>query len=348
MLAFPTVYKKTATSGTYTTRQDRHELATKSHSSQTHRLTDVFYQAQIQQWVDIEVHQMGAGAYQGACTILNSGRMHLVHEKQNQLIHKTGILPNNRCTISFALGQEPLKRFSHFVKPSPFTFLLPANTELDILVPAHVDTLYLCLEQDRLIDGARTLNPRFWESTPRGLQAYNTPDIARLTSGMLRLLSLDDKTMLSPQAETVLLDSVLLALNQSIEVVNGDIPEYKSRLRSLQRVNRAKEFIDASLQAGRLPSIVDICTQSGTSVRSLQYAFREIMQLTPVAYLRILRLNKVRGELRVPITADTTVTRIATNWGFLHLGEFARDYLHLFGELPSKTLARARSHHTVG
>ena len=198
------------------------------------------------------------------------------------------------------------------------------------------------------MDGARALNPRFWERTPQGLQAYNTPDTVRLTSGMLSLLSLDAKSRLSAQAETVLLDSVLLALNQSVEVLSGDTPECKPRLRALQRVNRAREFIDASLQAGRLPSIVDICTQTGTSARSLQYSFREVMQLTPMAYLRILRLNKVRGELRTAMTADTTVTHIATSWGFIHLGEFARDYLRLFGEPPSETLVRAHSHHSVG
>ena len=320
-------------------------------SRQTHALADASTQGQVQHWIDLDVYQMGAGSFQGACSTLSSGRMHLVHEQQNRLIHKVGIMPANTCTVSFALGQDPLKRFSHFLDPAPLTFLLPENTEFDILVPARVDTLYLCLEQDRLMDGARTLNPCFWERTPQGLQAYNTPDTGQLAAGLLNRLhppGLDPDQpppSLTEQAEALLYDTVLLALNKATEVHGIDMPEYQPHQRARQRVNTAREFIDASLQAGLLPSMVDICAQTGTSARTLQYAFREIMQMTPAAYLRILRLNKVRTALQNAATAATTVTQVATQWGFLHLGEFARDYLRLFGERPSKVLARALARH---
>ena len=33
-----------------------------------------------------------------------------------------------------------------------------------------------------------------------------------------------------------------------------------------------------------------------------------------------------------------TIQDIASHWGFWHLGQFAQDYRHLFGELPSDTL----------
>lgn len=318
-----------------------------------HKLTDASTQGQIQQWVDIDVHQMGAGTYQGTCTTLSSEHFHVVHEQQNRLIHKVGIMPKNYCTVSFALGQDPIKRFSHFKNPDPLTFLLPENTEFDILVPDEVDTLYLCLEQDRLLTGGRILNPRFWEGAPRGLNAYNTPDTGKLALGLLSLLTPSNhdanrsSAVLSVQTETLLLDSILLAINKSTEVLGCDSPEYQARQRARQRVNHARDYIDASLQTGLLPSIVDICAQTGTSARTLQYAFREVMQMTPVAYLRILRLNKVRSTLQTSITADTTVTQVGTHWGFLHLGEFARDYQRLFGERPSETLALAHTRNLV-
>jgi AraC family ethanolamine operon transcriptional activator len=312
----------------------------------THILDDACTQGHLQHWVDVDVHQLGAGIYQGTCTTLSSERMHLVHEQQNRLIHKTGMLPKNTCTISFALGHDPLKRFAHFLEPSPLTFLLPESTELDILVPAHVDTLYLCLEQDRLLAGARTLNPRFWERPPQGLHGFNTPETARLAADLLSLLSLDAHRAhppLSAQTETLLLDSVLLALNQATEVLGSDTVHSSARQRAIQRVNRAREFIDASLDAGQVPSMIDLCAHTYASARTLQYAFREVMQMPPVTYLRILRLNKVRATLQNAATPETTVTQTATRWGFLHLGEFARDYQRLFGERPSETLARHAS-----
>ena len=323
-------------------------MATKSYSPRIHVLTDASTQGRVQHWFDIDVHQLSAGTYEGGCTTLSSERMHLVHERQNQLIHKTGIMPSNACTISFTLGQDSAMRFSHFQAPEPLTFLLPANTEIDIQVPGQLDTLYLCLEQDRLMDGARIINPRFWETVPQGLHAYNTPNTGKLVASLLSLLNppnLDGThpgTALSAQTEILLLDSILLSLNSATEVLSGDTPEYQARIRARQRVKLAREFIDASFQAGWMPSMVEICAQSGMSARTLQYAFREVMQLSPVAYLRILRLNKVRGELQTAVRADMTVTHVATHWGFRHLGEFARDYHRLFGEYPSDTLARAR------
>ena len=313
-------------------------------------LSDACLQGAAQQWVPLEIHQISSGTYQGTCTALSTGGMHVVYEDQNRLVHKTGFMPKNSCTVSMFLSRDPAMRFSHFHHPERSqVFLLPGGTDLDIQVPGGIDTVYVCLDQDRLMSGTRILNEPFWEETPRELQAFDTPDANRLAYDMTGLLNpslhTDNAPLphLSSQAETLLLDSILLSLNKATGVLAGDTPEYLARRRANQRVKVAREFIEASLDAGRVPSILDICAQAGASARALQYAFREVMQLTPVAYLRILRLNKVRYALRAATTADATVTRIATDWGFFHLGEFARDYLHLFGEYPSETLSRTLS-----
>jgi AraC family ethanolamine operon transcriptional activator len=40
-----------------------------------------------------------------------------------------------------------------------------------------------------------------------------------------------------------------------------------------------------------------------------------------------------------------TVTRVALDWGFEHLSQFARDYRGVYGETPSATLRRTRPGH---
>jgi AraC-like DNA-binding protein len=84
--------------------------------------------------------------------------------------------------------------------------------------------------------------------------------------------------------------------------------------------------------------VTDLCRAARVSERTLEYAFREIMGLTPVNYLIRLRLHRVRRELLAATRRSTTVTAEALKAGFWHFGEFSRAYKECFGELPSDTL----------
>ena len=86
--------------------------------------------------------------------------------------------------------------------------------------------------------------------------------------------------------------------------------------------------------------VSDLCRVACVSERTLEYAFKEVTGLTPVAYLIRLRLHRVRQALLAGTQGSTTVTAEALNWGFWHFGEFTRAYRACFGELPSDTLRR--------
>ena len=89
--------------------------------------------------------------------------------------------------------------------------------------------------------------------------------------------------------------------------------------------------------------VTDLCRAAAVSERALEYAFREVMGLTPVAYLIRLRLHRVRQALLAGTHGSTTVSAVALDWGFWHFGEFSRAYKGCFGELPSDTLRRRPS-----
>jgi transcriptional regulator GlxA family with amidase domain len=89
--------------------------------------------------------------------------------------------------------------------------------------------------------------------------------------------------------------------------------------------------------------VTDLCRAAAVSERALQYAFKEVMGLTPVAYLIRLRLHRVRQALLAATHGSTTVSALALDWGFWHFGEFSRAYKDCFGELPSDTLRRKPS-----
>lgn len=88
-------------------------------------------------------------------------------------------------------------------------------------------------------------------------------------------------------------------------------------------------------------TVSGIAAELGVSVRALQAAFRQWRATTPSAFLRGVRLERVRRELERP-EADTSVTAAALRWGFVHLGRFSAYYRAAFHEAPGATLRRRR------
>lgn len=111
-------------------------------------------------------------------------------------------------------------------------------------------------------------------------------------------------------------------------------PVASPRVRS-QALKRALELIEATAHEGI--TIDRLCQYCNVSDRTLEYAFREHFCKTPAAYIKARRLYNVRQQLRNMHGADTSISDIANNWGFWHMGQFAADYRRFFGELPSQT-----------
>lgn len=99
-------------------------------------------------------------------------------------------------------------------------------------------------------------------------------------------------------------------------------------------VRRAREYMQAHL-ADPL-TLTDIAAAAGTSPRNLQLGFSQLLEMTPLAYLRLLRLNYAR-YLLLESPPQTTIASIAGAAGFAHLGRFSAQYTARFGEGPSQT-----------
>lgn len=89
-----------------------------------------------------------------------------------------------------------------------------------------------------------------------------------------------------------------------------------------------------------VPTIGDLARIAGVSVRSLQESFKTHVGLTPTEYLREVRLRHVNRDLILADMESSSVSEIASRWGFTHLGRFSRMYADRFGELPSLTIRR--------
>jgi AraC-like DNA-binding protein len=115
----------------------------------------------------------------------------------------------------------------------------------------------------------------------------------------------------------------------------SDTLRLRERPLAPRHVNAAEDYIEAN--AAEPLTLAAIAAAVGVSVRSLTSAFREFRDTSPGQYLREVRLNAVRDELR-KASPGTTVADVAMRWGFTHLGRFSVDYRRRFGEYPSATL----------
>ena len=87
--------------------------------------------------------------------------------------------------------------------------------------------------------------------------------------------------------------------------------------------------------------LAEVCAEVGVSPRSLQDNFLRYVGMTPISFLRTVRLDRVHVALQLADPRVTTVADIAYQWGFRHMGRFAAVYRQQFDEYPGATLREA-------
>ena len=103
-------------------------------------------------------------------------------------------------------------------------------------------------------------------------------------------------------------------------------------------LNRAVEYICENLKN---PITRDqLADVSGRTIRTLSRAFEKEYGIGPMAFIKQRRLNSAYLDLLSAPPGTTSITQVALNYGFSHVGKFAIEYRKAFGESPSITLLR--------
>ena len=100
------------------------------------------------------------------------------------------------------------------------------------------------------------------------------------------------------------------------------------------KLRRARAFIYANLSEPI--RLADIAASAGMNVRTLQKGFQRAFAKSPMQILHEARLDAAHYDLTVACDSPS-VTDVAYQNGFSHLGRFSRDYKRRFGRLPSQT-----------
>lgn len=109
---------------------------------------------------------------------------------------------------------------------------------------------------------------------------------------------------------------------------------------SLRQVERLERWLAAHL--GESISLDRLCAVSGLGTRTLQKLLLARYGQSPLEWVNARRLAAARAQL-LQAPANIAISTVALDAGFTHLGRFSGAYRQAHGELPSATLAAARS-----
>ncbi len=104
-------------------------------------------------------------------------------------------------------------------------------------------------------------------------------------------------------------------------------------------MKRFRTALEANIEE---PAYVpEICQAIGVPERTLRKHCQEHLGMSPKKYLLLRRMNLAHRALCSADPSTTTVTEVATRFGFWELGRFAVEYRAWCGESPSASLSRA-------
>jgi len=156
-------------------------------------------------------------------------------------------------------------------------------------------------------------------------------------AGLIKDLDQRPEALLRRKAAANLEEKLLQGLEQTIDFARAASlkPAASARRRGLEMA--LAYLCEADLRAVTVALLVEV---AGIGLRTLEHAFRDVFDMTPNRFLRLLRLHAARRVLTASEAHASTVASIADRTGFAQHGRFAIYYRELFGESPSETLRR--------
>ncbi len=140
------------------------------------------------------------------------------------------------------------------------------------------------------------------------------------------------------EAEAELEESMLLMLEHLLRSENQSwkVPATASRYAIIRRALDHLKKVN-----GEPVSVLTLSQKACCSVRALEYAFKNTLNMSPKKYLNIRKMHQIRTCLIQE--KITNISNLLKSHGVINKGRFSRDYNQLFGEYPKKTLGNNKN-----
>ena len=294
---------------------------------------------------NLRMDQVSSGRFVGRLVIIRLSGLEIIRETTTQALIKQGTAWPDALVFSLPLAASSDGHFNGRSLTFP-NVLLSDGADLPSLVTStELDVVSIAVARERLSSSLDALGERRAADFVAGYRQQHhlfgglPQRLAALQRGFRQICDQGNRlgeAIGFARARASLEDTVVDALAEILSKnswtdINGATAQKKL-------VDRIRDYVFAHVDDP--PDIADLCRHVGVSRRTLQGCFQDALGLTPSQYLRMLRLNAVRRELRALAAAGRPVSigDVAARWGFWHWSRFTENYRLLFGELPSHTV----------
>ena len=299
--------------------------------------------------------QVTSGPFHGSLTELHLPKMQVFLEQTSQAVRQSCCVWPDAFWFGvpggFNFAGEHSKtnaRINGSLGKADTVMVRPGNCEFELLTPANYAIYGIVIKRDSLMATASQMDCHIdWAQLER-TELLNVTESSRLackqTLAHLTLPNHADNEGPLTDSAACAEQAMMMALLSMLDVSRVDAVVSNSFVRRRRIVAQAREYVLA--YRDRNVTVPELCESLHVSRRTLQYCFEDVAGINPVQYLRIIRLNGARRELRELCPDSRTVRDVAADWGFWHFSQFSSDYRKLFGQSPSESLHRHTRHLT--
>jgi AraC family ethanolamine operon transcriptional activator len=292
-----------------------------------------------------EYRQLSCGKFIGNVSTAHGPKVTIVGEHTNQSLHQRVVPPADQIVFGLVLNRDDALQINRHQVKTTSMIAVEGGKEYDFRTSGSTELLGISLDRSLVFDNDGAHISLIQNALRQGVVALDPTAATMLRHLWVMMGQILDREATWPssmpltQLASTALNNVLLALNMSSSL--SAAARTPAANRQTHVVQQAIRFMRAHLDQEF--TIADVCAATHVSQRTLQYHFESSLDMSPLQYLKAMRLNAARSLIRkMGATGNrANIAEIAAMCGYEHPSRFAGDYRRQFGALPSETLREA-------
>lgn len=284
---------------------------------------------------DAEFHQLDLGQGSSRLRAVGTDKAVLMRVDFSNRMHQRARMVEGCQTFGVLARPQAPGKVGSRVLESDSLLLLDPRYGLDAVVESSFSAYTFSVNNDRLRQLAEIfeLPDPISENAGAGSERALPPQQLSAIRSSLEGALLQSEAGVAPEVTCSLIESELpgVILRSWFGADARPSPQLKNRSRVLRKA------LDYLAAFPREPLTVEqLCIASASSMSTLERAFGDHFGISPKRYLMLSRFSGVRHAL-LDSPHASSISNVANEWGFWHMGKFAADYKRIFGQLPSET-----------